>query len=132
RLIILEYRFPRLLTAMLVGASLAVSGTALQAIFRNPLAEPYILGVASGASLGAIISVVLGLGILSRFFLAFLTSIAVVQFVLIIGSSKRFRDQSYAILLTGIAIASFLSGLNSLLVYLHSQSLHQVIFWLMG
>ncbi|MFN3384350.1 MAG: FecCD family ABC transporter permease [Archaeoglobaceae archaeon] len=132
RLIILEYRLPRLLIAMLVGASLAVSGTALQAIFRNPLAEPYILGIASGASLGAIISVVLELGILSRFALAFLTSIAVVQLVLVIGGSKRFRDQSYAILLTGIAIASFLSGLNSLLIYLHSQSLHQVIFWLMG
>jgi len=132
KLVILDYRLPRLLVAMLVGASLAVSGTALQAIFRNPLAEPYILGVASGASLGAIVAVIFGLGILSRFVIAFFTSIAVIQLVLIIGSSKRFRDQSYAILLTGIAIASFLSGFNSLLIYLHSQSLHQVMFWLMG
>lgn len=132
KLIILEYRLPRLLTAMLVGASLSVSGTSLQAIFRNPLAEPYVLGVASGASLGAIISVVLGFGIFSRFLFAFLTSIAVIQLVLVVGSSKRFRDQSYAILLAGIAIASFLSGLNSLLIYLHSQSLHQIVFWLMG
>ncbi|MEM0022941.1 MAG: iron chelate uptake ABC transporter family permease subunit, partial [Archaeoglobaceae archaeon] len=62
KLVILDYRLPRLLVAMLVGASLAVSGTALQAIFRNPLAEPYILGVASGASLGAIVAVIFGLG----------------------------------------------------------------------
>lgn len=53
--IILDYRLPRILLAMIVGASLSASGCSLQALFRNPLAEPYVLGIASGASLGAIL-----------------------------------------------------------------------------
>ncbi|MDI9610157.1 MAG: iron ABC transporter permease [Archaeoglobaceae archaeon] len=132
RTIILEYRLPRLLLAVIVGASLSASGCSLQALFRNPLAEPYVLGIASGASLGAILSVILGLNVFGRILFAFLFSILTVYLVFLIGSTKKFRDQNYAILLAGIAIASFLSGLNSLLIYLHSQNLHKVIFWLMG
>jgi len=130
--IVVDYRLPRLILAMVVGAALSASGCALQALFRNPLAEPYILGIASGASMGAIISVVFGFGVFERILLAFSTSLLTAYLVFLIGNMKKFRDQSYGILLAGIAIASFLSGLNSLLLYLHSQSLHQVIFWLMG
>ncbi|MEM4615749.1 MAG: iron ABC transporter permease [Archaeoglobaceae archaeon] len=130
--IILDYRLPRVLLAMIVGASLSASGCSLQALFRNPLAEPYVLGIASGASLGAILSVVFGLNVFGRIMLAFVSAILTAYLVFFIGNTKKFRDQSYAILLAGIAIASFLSGINSLLIYLHSQSLHQVVFWLMG
>lgn len=132
RAIIFDYRLPRVLLAMIVGASLSASGCSLQALFRNPLAEPYVLGIASGASLGAILSVVLGLNVFGRILLAFISAILTAYLVFFIGNTRKFRDQSYAILLAGIAIASFLSGINSLLIYLHSQSLHQVVFWLMG
>ncbi|TDA26848.1 MAG: iron ABC transporter permease [Archaeoglobi archaeon] len=132
RTIVVDYRLPRVLLAMMVGASLSASGCSLQALFRNPLAEPYVLGIASGASFGAIMSIVLGLNITGRLLLAFLSAILTAYLVFFIGNTRKFRDQSYAILLAGIAIASFLSGINSLLIYLHSQSLHQVIFWLMG
>lgn len=132
RAIIVDYRLPRLVLAMIVGASLSASGCSLQALFRNPLAEPYVLGVASGASMGAILSVIFGFGMFGRILLAFFSAILTAYLVFFIGNTKKFRDQSYAILLAGIAIASFLSGLNSLLLYLHSQSLHLVIFWLMG
>ena len=132
RTIIVDYRLLSVLLAMMVGASLSASGCSLQALFRNPLAEPYVLGIASGASFGAIISIVLGLNIIGRLLLAFLSAILTAYLVFFIGNTRKFRDQSYAILLAGIAIASFLSGINSLLIYLHSESLHQVIFWLMG
>jgi len=132
RAIIMDYRLPRVLLAMIVGAALSASGCSLQALFRNPLAEPYVLGIASGASLGAILSIVFGLDIFGRIGLAFISAILTAHVVFFIGSTRKFRDQNYAILLAGIAVASFLSGFNSLLIYLHSQSLHQVIFWLMG
>lgn len=130
--IILDYRLPRVLIAMIVGASLSASGCSLQALFRNPLAEPYILGIASGASFGAIISIIFELTIFGRIILAFTFAMLTAYLVFLIGNIKKFREQNYAILLAGIAITSFLSGINSLLIYLHSQSLHRVMFWLMG
>ena len=126
-------RLPRLILAMIVGASLSASGCAMQALFRNPLAEPYVLGVASGASVGAAIVYVLGIAtmsniLISAFVFALLTSFTVYK----LGSLARFRDQNYAILLAGIAIATTLSGLTSLLIYFSAQSMHKVVFWIMG
>jgi iron complex transport system permease protein len=131
--IVFGYRLPRLLLAMIAGASLSASGCAMQALFRNPLAEPYILGVASGASVGAALSIALSIGsIQSRLLLAFFSALLTSYLVYAIGTSSRFRDQTYAILLAGVAIASFFSGLTSLLIYFSVQSMHKVVFWLMG
>ncbi len=131
--IVIGYRLPRLLLSILVGISLSASGCAMQSLFRNPLAEPYVLGVASGASVGAALVITLGLGSIQNIVLAaFLSSLLTISMVYKIGTLARFRDQNYAILLAGIAIASFLSGLTSLLIYLHAQSMHKVVFWLMG
>lgn len=131
--IIFDYRLPALILAMIVGASLSASGCAMQALFRNPLAEPYILGVASGASVGAAMAVALRIGHISlRIVFAFFFALLTAYLVYLIGTSSRFRDQTYAILLAGVAIASFFSGVTSILIYFSAQSMHEVVFWLMG
>jgi len=130
--VVLDYRLPRTLTAMLVGASLAAAGCAMQAFFRNPLADPYVLGVSSGASVGAALAILLGLA--STYNLvafAFATSLATAFLVYRIGRSPS-MSESYAILLAGIAVASFLSGLTAILIYLSGESMHKVVFWIMG
>lgn len=131
--IIFDYRLPALILATIVGASLSVSGCAMQALFRNPLAEPYILGVASGASVGAAMAVALKIGYIPlRIAFAFLFALLTAYLVYLIGTSSRFRDQTYAILLAGVAITSFFSGVTSILIYFSAQSMHEVVFWLMG
>ncbi len=135
RNIVLNCRLPEMLLAIIAGASLSASGCAMQALFRNPLAEPYVLGIASGASVGAALSVALGIGDIylhSRIALAFCFALLTTALVYAIGSSSRFGDQTYAILLAGVAIASFFSGVTSILVYFSAKSMHKVIFWLMG
>ncbi len=131
--IVLNYRLPRLILAMLVGSSLATSGCAMQAFFRNPLADPYILGISSGASVGAAIVILLGIAttyniMISAFSLALITAILVYK----IGNIARFREQSYAILLAGIAVSCFMTGLTSILIYIAGRDMHQVVFWIMG
>ncbi len=135
RNIVLNCRLPEMLLAIIAGASLSASGCAMQALFRNPLAEPYVLGIASGASVGAALSVALEIGDIylhSRIIIAFCFALLTTYLVYTIGSSSRFRDQTYAILLAGVAIASFFSGVTSILVYFSARSMHKVIFWLMG
>jgi iron complex transport system permease protein len=130
--ILKEIRLPRTLVAMLVGSALATAGCVLQALFRNPLADPYILGVSSGASVGAAAVILLGLastiGITSAAFLLALTTAFIVYRLGVADS----RTPLYTLLLAGIALASFLSGITSLLIYLAGRDMHQVIFWLMG
>lgn len=131
--IVFDYRLPRLLLAMIAGISLSASGCAMQALFRNPLAEPYILGVASGASVGVAMSIVLNFDTIhSRLMLAFFSALFTSYLVYAIGTSSRFKDQTYAILLAGVAIASFFSGFTSVLIYFSAQDMHKVVFWLMG
>ena len=126
-------RLPRLLLTMIVGAALSSSGCAMQALFRNPLAEPYVLGIASGASVGAALVHILGIATMENILVsAFLSALITALLVYKLGSLSGFRDQNYAILLAGIAIATTLSGITSLLIYLSAQSMHKVVFWIMG
>lgn len=126
--VLLEHRIPRAILASLVGASLAASGCAMQAFFRNPLADPYILGVSSGASVGAALAITLGFGTTYGILIsAFVTSILTALTVYRLG-----RRGNYAVLLSGIAVASFLSGITTLIIYFSQNSLHEVFFWIMG
>lgn len=134
--IILKLRVPRVLMAALVGASLAVAGATFQALFRNPMADPYVIGVSSGASLGATVAMLLALnfqflGVGAVPVLAFAGALGTVLIVYRLG---RVGDSVslLTLLLAGIAVGSFLSAVVSLLVYFADQRLHQVIFWLMG
>ena len=110
--IILSLRVPRILLAGLVGAGLSVSGAIFQALLRNPLADPYILGVSSGAAVGAIIAILMGLSAFS-FGLplaSFLGALATVAIVFYFGRQNG-KIHPNTLLLAGVIISSFLSSL---------------------
>jgi iron complex transport system permease protein len=132
--IILSIRFPRVLLAGLVGAGLSVSGAVFQALLRNPLADPYILGVSSGAAVGAIIAILMGLGTLSfgtplaSSMGALLTIVTVFYF----GKQDR-KIHPNTLLLAGVITSSFLSAIIMFFISVSQrEELHTIIFWLMG
>lgn len=136
RNILLEIRLPRLLAAVLVGGSLGIAGVAFQGLFRNPLAEPYIIGASSGAALGVTIVIVLGwnvvwLGLQPASFGALVGSIALVGVVLLFGSLSP-RSNSLTLLLAGVAISSMINSLVSLLMFLNDDKVFAIVAWLMG
>ncbi|MGN7178199.1 FecCD family ABC transporter permease [Cytobacillus sp. SAFR-174] len=135
--IIMDIRLPRVLLAGLVGASLAIAGAAFQGLLRNPLADPYTIGVSSGASLGAVLTLFFGLSIpfagmftlpLFSILFSFLTIFAVLLFARNIERSMKVET----IILTGIIFSSFLGALISLMIALTGEELRQIIGWLLG
>lgn len=136
RTIILRLRLPRVLAAMLVGASLSLSGGTMQGLFKNPLADPYIVGVSSGASVGAATAMLLGFGwgSLGTFAIplaAFLGGIGSLLLVYSLAGSGG-RRSTVSLLLAGIAVSTFLGALVSVLIFFSGQQLQQVVFWMMG
>ena len=133
--IVLEIRLPRIILGALVGSALAVAGTAMQAMFRNPMASPYILGISSGAAFGASLAFVLGvnllLGISAVSIMAFLFALLTIYIVYAIAR-KGEGTSVETLLLTGIAISSLFSALVSLLMYIAGEKLNTIWFWLMG
>lgn len=135
--IVYDIRLPRVLLAGFVGASLAISGAAFQGLLRNPLAEPYLLGVSSGASLGAVATIFFGLSlpVIGNFTLplfsiccAFLIMVSVLYFAKKIDQAMRVET----IILTGIIFSSFLASFISLIIALTGDELQQIIGWLLG
>jgi iron complex transport system permease protein len=130
-------RMPRIVLAIEVGAGLSVVGIVMQAIVKNPLADPYILGVSSGASLGATLSVVLGVGSIfgsnSIGFMGFIGAFSISILVLALSNIGG-RSNSIKLLLAGMALSSVCSSFSSFLVYISddSQKLKTITFWLMG
>lgn len=134
--IILHLRLPRAVLAYLVGAALALAGAILQGYFRNPLADPFILGASSGASLGAVLSLQLGLtvnlaGLSAQSLLAFLTSLMLVGTVYLISERRPFQTGE-SLLLTGIAAGALASALTSFLLFRRADAYEQAVFWLLG
>jgi len=131
--IVREIRLPRILLAILVGAALATSGTALQALLRNPLAEPYVLGISSGAALGAIVALWIGGRIAPASPLAaFLGALATTTWVYFLGR-RGGRLASYTLVLAGVVTASFLSAaILFVLTMLSTRDVRGMAFWLMG
>jgi iron complex transport system permease protein len=128
--IIFDLRLPRVLTAMLVGAGLASAGTVFQALLRNPMADPYLIGTAAGASLGAGAGAAwLGIGVVQL--LAFGSGLLT---VLLVYSVARTGGTVHVItlLLTGYAISSILAAGVALLMFLSGRALGAVFAWLMG
>jgi iron complex transport system permease protein len=131
--IIWKIRFPRVLLAALVGATLSLGGLVFQAILRNPLAEPYILGISGGSAIGAIIGILLGF---SRFpgvtLISFLGSIGTLLLILGISAGQTILKKN-ALLLSGVMVNAFCSAVIMFLVSLTQDArLHNIIFWLMG
>jgi len=134
--VVLDLRLPRVALAALVGAALALAGVMYQALFRNPLADPYILGVSSGAGLGATIAfITVGSGALGAQLGvpmgAFIGAIATISVVVRVAS-RRGRLDTTSLLLAGVAISYTLSAVSSFLLVFHRQSMASVVFWMMG
>jgi len=136
RAIVVQVRLPRIVLAAAVGAALAASGTVFQGIFRNPLADPYIIGVSAGAALGATAAIVLRL----TFVVLGVSAVALSAFgaallvTLLVSRLAWFRGEVVVehLLLAGVAVGAFLAAIISALQLLGGESLQQVIFWLMG
>jgi len=132
--VVLTVRGPRVVAAVLVGAALAVSGTAFQGLFRNPLVSPDILGASSGAALGAVVGIYFSLGVIGIELLAFAGGIAAVAAVYAIGSAVQARDPVLVLVLTGVVIGALLGSGVGLVKYLADpyNQLPAMTFWLLG
>ncbi|MBN1633596.1 MAG: iron ABC transporter permease [Ignavibacteria bacterium] len=138
RKIIYEIRLPRVLNAVLVGASLACSGIILQSLLKNNLAEPGLLGISSGAGLGAILIFIFSSSI--PFYLVtpvsfvFAISATLIVFILAKGLNYKYTNfiHSNKIILAGIAINAFLSSINGFLLIVAGKNVSQILFWLSG
>jgi iron complex transport system permease protein len=134
-LIIFSVRLPRIIFAGIVGASLSLGGVIFQAILRNPLADPYILGISGGSALGAIIGILLGA---SSFYLgvpllAFVGALATVFLVFIVAGGTRGPLMDNSLLLSGVVVNAFFSAaILFFLSVVNSMELRSITFWLMG
>lgn len=134
--ILLDIRLPRVILAALVGASLAVAGTVMQGFFQNPMADPYIVGVSSGAALGATCAVLLKmdvrwLGLSPVPAMAFAGAVGA-TFLVYALSLRAGKVSVSALLLTGIAVGALLSAATSFIMVASVDDLHALLFWLMG
>ncbi len=132
--VILQVRGPRVVAALLVGAALAAAGTAYQGMFRNPLVSPDILGVSSGAALGAVLAVFLSLNVFFIQLFAFAGGLAAVALVYGVGARMRGHDPLLALVLTGVVIGTLLGSAIALLKYLADpyNQLPAITYWLLG
>ncbi len=136
RTIFIDLRLSRALLAFLVGASLSLSGAILQGYFQNPMAGPFVVGVSSGASFGAVLCIYLGLnirivGLSVQSIFAFASGFAIVSFVYLLSQRKGvFKVET--LLLTGIAAGALASALTSFMIFMKAHSFEQAVFWLLG
>lgn len=128
-------RFPRIALGVLVGAALAASGVLMQSVFGNPLADAGVIGVSSGAALGAAASITFGLGVIGEWTApaaAFVTGLATV-FIVYFASRSGGRTEVVTLLLTGIAVTAFTGAGLALLTFLgDTSSREQIVFWQLG
>lgn len=132
--IVVLVREPEVLAAVMVGAALAVGGSSVQSVFRNPITEPYIIGISSGATLGAVIALASGTMIFGPYsvqIMAFICSLAVVMGVYFL-SFRTGRVPPIYLLLTGIAISLFISALVGLILFSNLRLQNETFSWLLG
>jgi len=137
--LVFQIRLPRIILAMLVGASLGSAGACFQGLFRNSLADPYIIGASSGAALGAVLAVAFGgLGFGFLYVLgpagvfAFAGSLAAVVLAFVISRASGNTPSPGTLILAGTSVSAFCSALLALLLVLRDRSLVQVYYWLLG
>lgn len=132
--IVFNVRGPRVLAALAIGAALAAAGAAYQSLFRNPLVSPDILGVSSGAALGAVLGIFFSLHVIAIQFLAFAFGLAAVALVYFIANAVRGHDPILVLVLAGVVIGALLGACVALLKYLADpyNQLPAITFWLLG
>ncbi len=134
--IVWEVRVPRVLLGGMVGASLAVAGGGYQAVFRNPLADPFLLGAAAGAGVGATVAIAYGIGdgvggLDPVPMLAFIGAMFAVLLSWVVGSAAQQRSAA-SLLLAGVAVASFLTAVQTFILQRNAEVIRQVYTWLLG
>ncbi len=134
--ILFKVRLPRILLAILVGAALATAGVIYQALFKNPMADPYIIGVSAGAALGATVGIMLKIGqsVLGIYLIPVLAFLGATATVTLVYQIARVGGEIHisSILLAGLAVSAVLSAIMSLLMISSGQDLHSIVFWLIG
>ncbi len=135
--IVWEIRAPRVALGLLVGALLAGSGAAYQGVFRNPLADPYLLGIAAGAGLGATVAIVAGLGDGEGFIdavpiAAFVGALLAVTLAATLSTRADGSGSPATLILAGVAVAAFLTAVQTYVLQQNSDSLRQVYTWILG
>ncbi|ARN57819.1 FecCD family ABC transporter permease [Sedimentisphaera salicampi] len=136
-LILFEIRLPRCLLAAIVGASLSIAGVVFQALLKNPLADPYILGISSGAGLGAVTAAITGFtftwaGISGKGIMAFAFALITIWIVWTIGK-RTGKNNMTGLLLAGVVVNSFFSAVIMFMITaVKSEDLHATLLWLMG
>lgn len=134
RTIVLTIRLPRILLGAIVGVSLAAAGAVMQGFFRNPMADPSIIGVSSGAAVGAVAAITLSAALpvgLNLHTAAFLTGL-VTAFGVYLIATENGRTPVATLLLAGVAVQTFLGAVISYMLVQSGQSLQRAVFWLMG
>ena len=132
--VVFDVRLPRILSAAIVGAGLAISGVVFQGILLNPLADPYTLGVSAGAAFGASLAILLNIGFMGTAsvpLFAFIGAVATLFFVMYLSASGG-GVSSTNLILSGIIVAAILSAGISFLKYIADEQVAVIIFWLMG
>jgi iron complex transport system permease protein len=133
---ILDLRVARILMAVVAGAGLSVAGVVFQALFRNPLAEPYVLGVSSGAGLGAAVAILLNLTVLGVWTipgLAFAAALGTIFLVYALARDRSGATPIHTLLLSGVMVSAVFGSMLMFLVTLsRSEQIHTVIWWLLG
>ncbi|MBO2943447.1 iron ABC transporter permease [Paenibacillus sp. F411] len=134
--IIMKVRLPRILLGMLVGASLATAGAAFQGVLRNPLADPFTLGVASGSSLGAALLIFYGMqysfaGAWTLPLVAFVTG-AVTLWIVLALSREQGKLPTHGLILAGVIMQSFLGAVVSFLTIMSRDTMNDILFWTLG
>ena len=132
--VVMDVRLPRILSAAVVGAGLAISGVVFQGILLNPLADPYTLGVSAGAAFGASLAILFNIGMMGSYsvpLFAFAGAVVTLLFVVYFSSSSGGLS-SNNLILSGIIVAAILSAGISFLKYVADEQVAVIIFWLMG
>jgi len=133
RTIVVGLRLPRVLLAMVVGAGLSVAGLVFQALLRNPLAEPYILGISSGGTTGALVALLLtsAASVITTPLASFAGSAAVMLLVYTLAH-RQGRMDTYALLLSGVMVGAFFNAAVLLIIAVSNQEMRNAFLWLMG
>ena len=129
--IVLNVRLPRIIMSILIGMLLASSGTVVQTVFQNPLADPYIIGISASATFGAVIAFIFDLPDIMYGIFGFITSVTVALIIFRLSKTKT-RTDITTLLIVGIAISSFLGAFTSFSMYLIGQDSFRIVTWMMG
>ena len=132
--IVTVLREPTIIAALFIGATLGVGGAVIQSIFRNPITEPYIIGISSGATLGVVLVLAFGIsifGLYTESIFAFIFSMAIVSVVFIV-SIRSGKISGLFLLLVGIALSYFVSAIVAFLLFSNIRLQNEAFFWLLG